>query len=232
MPVGDLPGWKQTFKEDFTKDAALGQVGAVYGQSIRGYDGFSDTSGHGTYAPDRVLSVKDGKLNYAVHSENGRHLVAAPTLNDYKGQTYGRYSIRFRADSMPGYKIAFLQWPSSDQWNEGEIDWPEGNLDDGMMRPALAVPGTYKDGTMKFVPDREMFAKTSAKDWHVATTEWTPSGMKWYWDGELVASSTEKPSTNFRWTLQAETEINGRIPANDVKGNIEVDWATSYSYAG
>jgi len=232
MPVGDLPGWKQNFKEDFTKDAPLGQVGNVYGWSLRGYDGFNDTSGNGVYAPDKVLSVKDGKLNYNLHSENGKHLVAAPTLNDYKGQTYGRYSVRFRADSMPGYKIAFLLWPNSDQWNEGEIDWPEGNLDEGMMRPALAVPGTYQNGTMRFVPEKESFTKTSAKDWHVATTEWTPSGMKWYWDGELVAATTEKPTTDFRWTLQAETEIAGRVPANDVKGNIEVDWATSYSYAG
>ena len=122
MPVGDLKGWKQNFKEDFTKPAALGQVGKVYGESLRGYDGFTDTSGNGTYAPDKVLSVANGKLNYNLHTENGKPLVATPVLNDYRGQTYGKYSIRFRADTLVGYKIAFMQWPSSDNWNEGEID--------------------------------------------------------------------------------------------------------------
>jgi len=231
MPVGDLKGWKQNFKEDFTKPAALGQVGNVYGESLRGYDGFKDTSGNGTYAPDRVLSVANGKLNYNLHTENGKPLVATPVLNDYKGQTYGRYSIRFRADTMVGYKIAFMQWPSSDNWNEGEIDWPEGNLD-GHMRPGLAVPGTLTSSGMNFEPAKEIFSKTDATGWHVATTEWTPSGVKWFWDGELVNSTTKSPSTDFRWTLQAETETwQARFPDPSTKGNIEVDWATSYSYA-
>ena len=234
MPVGNLPGWQENYTQDFNTPAALGQVGTVYDNDIRGYDGFSDTSGHGTYAPDKVLTVSDGSLNYNLHTENGKHLVAAPTLNQYKGQTYGRYSVRFRADSTPGYKIAFLLWPSSDQWNEGEIDWPEGNLDSGMMRPASATPGSFNanTGNMNFQPATEIFAPTPATDWHVATTEWTPSGVKWYWDGKLVNSTTTAvPTTNFRWTLQAETELGGApAPADNVSGKVQVDWAVSYAY--
>jgi hypothetical protein len=230
MPVGDLPNWKQNFKEDFTKNAGLGQIDEVYGASMRGYDGFNDTSGNGTYAPDKVLTASNGMLNYNLHTENGRPLVATPVLNDYKGQTYGRYSIRFRSDTLVGYKIAFMQWPSSDNWNEGEIDWPEGNLD-GHMRPGLAVPGTLTNSGMNFEPAQEIFSKTNATNWHVATTEWTPSGVKWYWDGELVNYTTKSPSTDFRWTLQAETETwNARIPDPSLKGNLQVDWATSYTY--
>jgi hypothetical protein len=232
MPVGDQPGWKQNYTQDFNTPAPTGQVGNVYGDPMSGYDGFNDTSGHGTYAPKKVLSVSNGSLNYNLHSENGRPLVAAPTMNNYKGQTYGKYSVRFRSDSLPGYKIAFLLWPSSDNWNEGEIDWPEGNLDTGKMRPASAVPGSLTSNwTMTFEPGQESFAPTTASDWHVATTEWTPNGVKWYWDGQLVASTTKAvPKTDFRWTLQAETEINGKVPASSTAGNLQVDWVTSYSY--
>ena len=100
------------------------------------------------------------------------------------------------------------------------------------MRPGLAVPGTLTSSGMNFEPAKEIFSKTDATGWHVATTEWTPSGIKWYWDGELVNSTTKSPSTDFRWTLQAETETwQARFPAASTKGNIEVDWATSYSYA-
>lgn len=230
MPVGDLPGWKQNYKQDFTQNAALGQVGNVYGMSMRGYDGFNDTSGKGTYAPDKVLSVSNGNLNYHLHTENGVPLVATPVLNDYYGQKYGRYSIRFRSDTMPGYKIAFLLWPSSDNWNEGEIDWPEGSLG-GKMRPASAVPGTYNNGSMLFQPEQEYFSPTDSTGWHTATTEWTPTGVKFYWDGQLVAQTDKAvPQTNFRWTLQAETELTGSKPDPNVSGYLQVDWATSYAY--
>jgi hypothetical protein len=231
MPVGDLPGWKQNYKQDFTQNATLGQVGNVYGMSMRGYDGFTDTSKKGLYAPDKVLSVSNGSLNYYLHTENGTPLVATPVLNDYAGQKYGRYSVRFRSDTMPGYKIAFLLWPSSDDWNEGEIDWPEGSLGE-KMRPASAVPGTYNNGSMLFQPEKEYFTPTDSSDWHTATTEWTPTGVKFYWDGQLVAQTDKAvPQTNFRWTLQAETELTGSKPDAKVAGNLQVDWATSYSYA-
>lgn len=126
MPVGNLPGWTQTGAQDFTTPAALGQVGDVYGPDMRGYSGSPDTSKHGTYTPDSVLSVSNWNLDYHVHTAGGVPEVATPIPFGYAGQTYGRYSVRFRSDPLPGYKIAFLLWPTSDNWNEGEIDWPEG----------------------------------------------------------------------------------------------------------
>jgi len=118
MPVGDLPGWKQTDTQDFTTAAGAGKVGDVYGAEMRGYAGFADSSGRGSYAPDGVLSVRDGRLDYFLHSAAGSPRVASVIPFGYDGQTYGRYSIRFRYDSMPGYKIAFLLWPVSDNWRE------------------------------------------------------------------------------------------------------------------
>ncbi len=232
MPVGNLSGWDQIFAEDFTTPAALGQVGNVYGQSMRGYDGFGDTSRNGTYTPDRVLSVFDGSLDYYLHTEGGKPRVAAPTLMDYAGQTYGRYSVRFKSDNMPGYKIAFLLWPSSDVWNEGEIDWPEGNLN-GRMSPASARKGTYSNGQMTFDPPSRGYSATDSSGWHVATTEWSPGIVKWFWDGVLVTQTTVAsgvPTTPFRWTLQAETALDGTTPAAATGGHLKVDWAVAYRY--
>ena len=128
IPAGDLPGWRQTGFQDFVLAAERGRVGEVYGSDMRGYSGFSDTTGRGTYSPDSVLSVADGKLHYFLHSESGNPRVASVIPFGYSGQVYGRYSIRFRSDSLPGYKIAFMLWPTSDEWRDGEIDWPEGQL--------------------------------------------------------------------------------------------------------
>ena len=50
----------------------------------------------------------------------------------WQRQAFGRFSVRFRSDPLPGYKAAWLLWPESDNWNEGEIDFPEGGLDSTM----------------------------------------------------------------------------------------------------
>jgi len=233
VPTGDLPGWHQTYREDFARGAPLGGVAAVYGADMAGYSGLSDTSGRGTYLPSRVLSVTNGSLDWYIHSEAGRHLVAAPIPMGYAGQTYGRYSVRFRSDPLPGYKIAFLLWPTSDRWDEGEIDWPEGDLN-GRMSPASAVRGSFANGAMTFDPPVRSWSATNSAGWHVATTEWTPGKVRWFWDDSLVTETTISsgvPTTPMRWTLQAETAIGGPAPAGSVSGHLAVDWVTAYSYA-
>jgi putative cell wall-binding protein len=234
MPVGNLPSWTQNATQDFSASAAFGRVAAVYGAEMRGYAGFKDTSGHGLYTPDSVLSVTNGSLDYYLHTSAGVPQVATAIPFGYTGQTFGRYSIRFRSDNLPGYKIAFLLWPSSNNWNEGEVDWPEGNLA-STMSPHSAKRGSISAGEMTF--DALSSYATSATDsstWHVATTEWTPGVIKFYWDGALVSQtvvSAGVPTTKFRWTLQAETQTDGVMPSVNTAGHLQVDWAVQYAYA-
>ncbi|HEY9357575.1 MAG TPA: glycoside hydrolase family 16 protein [Arthrobacter sp.] len=206
----------------------------VYGAEMRGYAGFADSSGMGTYAPDEVLSAKDGNLDYFLHAAAGSPRVASVIPFGYAGQKYGRYSIRFRYDSMPGYKIAFLLWPVSDNWNEGEIDWPEGGLD-GPLYGGSLIKGSLADGAARFDPSERVFSTSGPGDWHVATTEWTPGKVKWFFDGRLVDQTTVPsgvPDTPMRWTLQAETSdrANGTFPAATTSGHLQVDWAVQYAY--
>jgi hypothetical protein len=234
MPVGDLPGWKQTQTQDFSTPAARGKVGAVYGPEMRGYAGFPDTSGRGVYSPDSVLSVAGGKLDYFLHVEDGAPRVASVVPFGYAGQTYGRYSIRFRADSLPDYKIAFMLWPVSDRWNEGEIDFPEGTLDRALYASS-AVQGSLGKNGMQFDPPQKVFAPTAATGWHVATTEWTPGKVRWFWDDQLIGETgvpSGVPDTDLRWTLQAETKDAGHNPsALSPSGHIQIDWVVQYAYA-
>ena len=235
MPVGDLPGWKQTEAQDFNKPAERGNVGEVYGSDMRDYYDLGDTSGQGLYTPDAVLSVKDGKLDFFLHSKGGKPRVASVVPFGYTGQTYGRYSIRFRADNMPGYKIAFLLWPTSDDWLDGEIDWPEGELN-GPFYGASAIRDSPLKGPARFDPAPRNTSRTDAADWHVATTEWTPGKVKWFWDGQLVGETTMPegvPDKPMRWTLQAETKdgADATSPAPSTSGHIEVDWVVQYAYA-
>lgn len=216
--------WRQSFTEDFTKPAALGDVASVY-PGMGFYDGFTDTSGLGTYAPDKVLSVADGNLDFDFHTENGEPLVAAVMPDGYTPHTTARVSIRYKTTTTDGYKFVGMLWPSSDQWNDGEIDWPETLTLGAKPRPASAIPGTYANRTMKYDRAAQVFAKTDTTAYHIATTEWDHGIVRFYWDSELVSSTTSAvPTTPMRVTLQGETWTNrGAVPKN-ASGNVSVDW--------
>ncbi|MBT2501262.1 glycoside hydrolase family 16 protein [Curtobacterium sp. ISL-83] len=232
LPVGNTTTngrvWKQSYRQDFTTAAPLGSVGTKY-PGMGTYSGFGDTSGKGRYAPDKVLSVRGGVLDFAVHSEHGQPLVAAVMPDGYAPHTTGRVTIRYKTTKTDGYKFVGMLWPSSDDWNEGEVDWPESDLGD-RPRPASAVPGTETPLGMRFEPGTQMFAPTDTTGWHDATTEWDKGVVRFYWDGKLVASTTKAvPKTAFRVTLQAETTIGSEpVPTNAV-GHVDIDWISIWN---
>ncbi|ROQ40015.1 glycosyl hydrolase family 16 [Frondihabitans sp. PhB188] len=227
MPTGSVTSngrtWRQSYAEDFTTPAALGTVLTTYPR-MEAYDGFDDTSGQGLYAPDRVLSVSNSNLDFFLHSEKGQPLVAAVMPDGYTPHTTGRVSIRYRSDDILGYKFVGMFWPSSDDWNDGEIDWPEADLG-ANPRPASAVPGSLRNGGMTFKPAVETFAATDQSEYHVATTEWDHDAIRYYWDGELVSTVTDAvPATAMRVTLQAETFIGEGTVPKTTAGHLDIDW--------
>jgi hypothetical protein len=245
MPRGDLPGWKMIFSEDFETPLALGQWGdcspktfvcsrlpdAYTGRWWAYPEGWPDTSGHGRYSPGRTLSIADGVFDIFVHTENGRHLVSAPVplINGSGGplgQLYGRYVVRFKADAQQGYKVAWLLWPDSETWpRDGEIDFPEANLD-GMVTGFVH----YQAGTAPNDQDGFYTGVPFAGAWHTAVTEWTPAAVRFILDGKMVGTATERiPDTPMHWVLQTETALDGSVPADEASGHIRIDWVAVYA---
>jgi hypothetical protein len=229
-PTGDMPGWRQVFVDDFPYNVALGNFpGGTNGKWNAYPDGWSDTSRNGTYNCTKVCSVHDGMLDMYVHSENGVHYVAVPypeipgTTNG-SGLQYGRYAVRFRSDPVPGYKTAWLLWPDSNVWpRDGEVDFPEGNLD-GTISAFMHRQGAASGG------DQDAFSsQTTYPSWHTAVTEWTPSSIKFILDGQTIGTSTSQiPNTPMHWVLQTETALDGSVPSNSAAGHVQVDWAAVY----
>jgi beta-glucanase (GH16 family) len=231
MPTGTQTIGGQTFtptmSEDFTKNAALGSFTSVYGKAWGGYNGVKDTSGHGLYSPDQVLSVQDSTLDWYLHSSNGQPLVAAPQPTGYTGQTYGAYSVRYRTDAVKGYKTAFLLWPTSNQWADGEIDWPDGNLG-GAINPASKLVGSLSNAFDKPAGNHPPVEGTG---WHTATFTWTPGLVQFYLDGVFVGQTSNTggvPTKAMRWVLQVETSLDGSTPAASASGHVQVDWVVQY----
>ncbi|RKH89968.1 glycosyl hydrolase family protein [Corallococcus sp. AB045] len=226
MPVGDLTGWRQVFTDDFTTQVPVGQFPAAVSSKWGVYpDGWKDTSKNGTYSPSKVVSIQNGVLNKYLHTENGVHRVAAlvpkiPGANTAGGLPAGRYAIRFRADAVPGYKVAWLLWPDSEVWpRDGEIDFPEGDLNgtiSGFMHRQNGTSGGDQDA-----------ASSSARftSWHTAIIEWTPGRCRFILDGTVILDKTSRvPNTTMHWVIQTETDLSGTPPSNSAAGNVQIDW--------
>jgi hypothetical protein len=215
LPVGDLAGWTQNLAEDFTTDAATGSFQDTYANSWCGYE---EGTG-GKYFNNALISAHDGIMDIALNGTQGAAGSFGPPETCW-GDTYGRYSIKFKAEGAEGNGTAMMVWPSSDVWGDGEIDFPEGNLD-GTFH-AYQHPLNCSDCSSSVNAD----SNTTFADWHVATTEWSPAGVNYYVDGELIMATTDdNPSTDHRWTIQVAP-----VEDNAQPGHLLIDWVSSYSY--
>ena len=164
-------------------------------------------------------------MNKHLHTENGVPMVAAigPKMGT---QTYGRYSVRYRADSAAGYKVSWLLWPQSEVWpRDGEIDFPEGDLDDtvyAFMHRLGATSGSDQDAFITGV---------GFTSWHTATIEWSPTKVVFIMDNTVVGTSTNRiPNTPMNWILQTETCFGHCQPNPSTVANVQIDWVAAYSY--
>lgn len=233
MPADDLPGWSMTFADDFDTPVRLGTFpGAVTSRWDAYPEPWRDTSGNGLYSPQRTVSIADSTMDIWLHTEGGQHLVAAPMpkLPGGKHQLYGRYAVRFWADTIPGYKLAWLLWPESEVWpQDGEVDFPDQDLNPGarihaFMHRQGATAGSDQDAYTTEVP--------ISGAWHVAIIEWKPDSLTFMLDGEVVGHSTQRvPNTPMRWVLQSETSLRPEAPADATEGHVKIDWVVVWRYA-
>ena len=229
MPVGDLPGWHQEFTDDFTTAVPLGGFPGPYAAKWTGYDGFADSSGHGMFA-QKIISVHDGMLDMYLHTENGTALGASPNPiiggTAYEGQVYGRYSVRFKSDSLPLYGTGWVLWPDDNIWNEGELDFPEGSLNNEITGFVHCI-GHGQDNCASASPPVHF-----APAWHTVTIDWRPGSVSFTMDNLPVLTTTSNvPTTKMHWLLQTAT--NGPVPpAATTAGHVLIDWAVAYSWTG
>lgn len=229
MPTGNLPGWTMVFSDDFTTNVPLGSFPSAVSSKWSAYPSpWRDTSSKGMYAPEKTVSIANSMMDIWLHTENGVPLVAAPVplLSGGNDQLYGRYAVRFRADPIDGYKAAWLLWPQSNVWpRDGEIDFPEGELDGtihAFMHRMNATQGSDQDA----FPTNQGF-----NAWHTAVIEWTPSSVTFILDGTVIGRSTSRiPSTPMHWVLQTETSLTSAYPPPSIQGHVQIDWVAAWRY--
>lgn len=229
MPSIAPAGWSRVFSDDFTTDIPSGQFPQATNGKWGAYNGFSDSSGNGYYNDD-ILSVSDGSLNMGLKVVDGVAQSAAPsphlqTGGSWGGMPYGRYAVRFKVDDgLSGWAAAWLLWSDTNTWAEGEIDFPEGELD-GNIKGFNHCVGNPSQNCQ--------YASTNtpfAGGWYTAVIEWKPGSLKYILNDSVVLNATTSvPTASMHWVLQTETAY-GKIPVATANGAIKIDWVTIDSY--
>jgi hypothetical protein len=117
---------------------------------------------------------------------------------------YGRYSVRFKADPLAGFKIAWLLWPDSGVWpRDGEIDFPEGELDLTIYGAAHAGTDSAEIFDSKMPFGCTSFCKPSPALWAVrllaprvtSTSTGSGSGRGPESSGNPIPGTAHRPAT-------------------------------------
>jgi hypothetical protein len=218
--------WRPVFFDGFSSMVPLGAFPRADSAHWSAYvNGTRDTSGHGVYEPSSVVSIGGGILSMHLHSQHGRHFVAAilpriPGAHRGGGFLYGRVSFRMRADRMPGYKLAVLLWPDSGVWpRDGEIDFPEADLNGylgGWVHRQGARSGSDVHGVWTHVP---------VTSWHTVTVTWLRHSVTFQVDGHTVGQTSGRiPNTPMHLVIQAETGTTTGPPSTSVSGDVQMHW--------
>lgn len=226
MPVGDMPGWRQTFADDFADG-----IGNPPRWHI--YDGLPGEGATSRFNPEHV-SAGNGLLTVAasrVDNSNGVFLTGGLCNSNVFSQTYGRYEVRFRVDKGNGIAYAIRLLPTS-ELALPQIDVLEGN-------------GTGTDTAAAIVRDDAQSTPVSRKvngdftAWHTATVEWTTTQLVYRLDGAVWATmkAPNLPTTPMSVTIRTYVPRcagdsgcpNASTPE---RVNLYVDWVVAYTATG
>lgn len=237
----------EIFVENFNDLAAEGAFLSTYGVAsghATKWDAYPDNytntnkAGGAHYGRDNIsvvsgISGADGNcLKLRLHIDSaGKPKSACPEPilpTGSKAQLYGFYEVRFKADQVANWKTAFLLWPFDELWpKNGEIDFPEGNLNSTIHAFMHRQDASGPQGGS----DQDAFStNVTYQNWHVARTEWSPNLCRFFLDGSLVGQVTSRvPNTRMRWALQTEIALSGPLPTTTA--NVYIDNVKIGSYS-
>ncbi|MBF4591443.1 MULTISPECIES: glycoside hydrolase family 16 protein [unclassified Curtobacterium] len=208
--------FKQTFAESFrTNAAANGPFARTYANSWQPYP---DGTG-GMYWSGSQISAANGVMDVKLGGAKG----AAGTFGTPTGawgHKGGKFEVRAKATGGTANGAAFILWPTSNVWSEGEIDFPESNFEaTPMLHQHSMVAGQESSAT-------SVSTGVSWRTWHTYSVEWIPGkSVRYLVDGAVVSTVTKNvPRTAHRYMFQV-----GNWGA---AGHLYIDYVRTFSYVG
>jgi len=155
------------------------------------------------YSDDNQVEEKDGKVYIYYRKSNLNDTTyMAGRFNSHKkyAPTYGFMESRIHLVKPNGYQMAFWMMPEGKGMastttpdgtaNDGaEIDIVEGNklnaFSSGLHWDGYAKPAHKANGSLNKKPD------LYETEYHIFGFEWTPTYLKFYYDGKLIRTMTD-----------------------------------------
>jgi beta-glucanase (GH16 family) len=227
MPVGNIPGWRQVFTDDFsgrTLDASKWRL----------YWGKPGGDPAGWFDP-RHVTVSNGMLvisAYRDRRDGGKWATGGLSSSPGLVQTYGKYLVRFRLDPGIGVGHAALLMPANNSWPP-EIDFSEDN---GSGRTGTLATLHY--GKQDTHQDAYL-AGVNLTQWHTLGVEWSPGKLQYTIDGRIwkTMAGSAVPALPMVLDLQTQTwpcsGTWGRCPNASTPRVVKmyVDWVVAYAPA-
>ena len=227
MPVGNIPGWRQVFTDDFngrTLDSSKWRLywGTPGGDPAGWFDPRHVTVSHGMLVISAYRDRRDG----------GRWATGGLSSSPGLIQTYGKYLVRFRLDPGIGVSHAALLMPANNSWPP-EIDFSEDN---GSGRTGTLVTLHYgKHDTHSSA----WLGSVNLTQWHTLGVQWTPGKLQYTIDGRIwkTMAGAAVPALPMVLDLQTQTwpcsGTWGRCPNASTPRVVRmyVDWVVAYAPA-
>ena len=169
-------------------------------------------------------------------------------LHHTGAQEYGAWFGRLRTDSMPSgetFTDIFLLWPAVVGWPP-EIDIYEDGGDRSkttanVYNTAGSVCGSSPTATcLAPYAQNNISSHGVANDntqWHTYGVEWTPSGISWLIDGNVVftasASAVKSPAQQPATPMDMDLQVQSLGSGTSVKTEtMAVDWVEQFTWDG
>jgi hypothetical protein len=229
-------GFTRVYVEDYNTDVSLPNFGVTAYQGQNGYEGITSGASGTKWTSKTTTTVSGGAVHLRNFMQNGvaqcgalTPLTTNPSASwNQQGQLYGKWVARIRSSSTVGFKVAFLLWPTSGNWPDGEIDYPEANLNGTVGYSTHNVVGNPEDQVWGYDPSGTKFGDGQ---WHTYTFTWTSTAVTFELDGKVIKTVTDSsyiPKNPMRWDLQCEISTDGTKPTSSSDGTVDVDWIAQY----
>lgn len=253
LPTNDQAGWTLAYANDFNSNFATGAVSstgvfpAPYASDLWAFPlGWADDNANlnaddSQYDPQSTLSVSGSILrqHMTVITGSARSTVVGVYPSPGTGRLYGRFSVCFRVPvAFHGWKTAWLLWPDfpGDGRQNGEIDYPEGDLDGidtitGFMHWQNATTGSQQTTRPTTVVNADGL-------WHRGKIVWLPTGCEFWIDGvkQGTTITANIPANPMHWILQSEVVLAGgpnpTTPVLGAEGHLQLDWIVCHQKDG
>jgi hypothetical protein len=231
MPIGNLPGWRQVFRDDFN--------GSHLASRWFTYSGEPGGGAGGWWSPSHAV-VADGMLKLKTYRDPAACTNAAicPSFNDEVSgvvqsrfaQTYGKYLIRVRTTPVPNVEFVALLWPDTPVWPP-ETDFAEEGGESHMRTIGATLHWAPND------QNAQNDVRANESRWHTLGVQWSPGKVVYTIDGRAWGSQVTPAvsSIPMRVAVQAQTDCQGQsCPAawRDHEPDVDIDWVVAYAPSG